>query len=84
VRQSVAQPLTRIAVYNIRLEEAQYRIEHRHGDGSVAPMTEVPVHHDSTQHDPERSWGVKRLFRCTRCDETVLIAPEEDAAERRA
>jgi hypothetical protein len=67
-----------------RIEEAQYRLEHRHDDGTWRTMVEVPVHHDSAQHDPERSWGVKRLFRCTRCDETVLITPEEDAAERRA
>ena len=63
---------------NIRLQEAQYRIEHRHGDGSWAPMVEEGSHHDSAQHDPERSWGKRRLFRCTRCDESVLIGPEED------
>jgi hypothetical protein len=63
---------------NIRLQEAQYRVEHRHGDGSYAPMTEERSHHDSADHDPERSWGKRRLFRCTRCDESVLIEPEEE------
>jgi hypothetical protein len=63
---------------NIRLQEAQYRIEHRHGDGSYAPMTEEHSHHDPADHDPERSWGVRRLFRCTKCDEGVLIGPEEE------
>jgi hypothetical protein len=61
-----------------RIEEAQYRLEHRHDDGTWGRMVEQPVHHDSAQHDPERAWGIKRLFRCTRCDETVLIAPDED------
>jgi hypothetical protein len=63
----------------IRLQEATYRLEHRHGDGSWGPMTEQPSHHAPADHDPERSWGRRRLFRCTRCDEAVLIGPEEDA-----
>jgi len=61
-----------------RSAEVQYRIEHRHGDGSWAPMVEEASHHDSAEHDPERSWGKRRLFRCTRCDESVLIEPEEE------
>jgi hypothetical protein len=60
-----------------RSAEVQYRIEHRHQDGGWAPMVEEGSHHDSAEHDPERSWGKRRLFRCTRCDEAVLIEPEE-------
>jgi hypothetical protein len=62
----------------IRREAEEYRLEHRHGDGSWAPMSEERSHHAPSDHDPERSWGRRRLFRCIRCDETVLIAPEED------
>jgi hypothetical protein len=61
-----------------RAAEVQYRIEHQHGDGSWAPMVEERSHHDSADHDPERSWGQRRLFRCTKCDESVLIGPEEE------
>ena len=63
----------------IRLQEAQYRLEHRHSDGSWASMEPVRQHHDPAEHDPERAWSVRRIFRCTRCDETVMIGPEEDA-----
>ena len=61
-----------------RTAELQYRIEHRHTDGDGAPMVEERSHHDSADHDPERSWGQRTLFRCTKCDEGVLIEPEEE------
>jgi hypothetical protein len=61
-----------------RITEVQYRIEHRHEDGGWAPMIEEQDHHDAAEHDPERSWGKGRLFRCTKCDEGVLIEPEEE------
>jgi hypothetical protein len=62
-----------------RFAEEEFRIQHRHRDGSYADLEEVPTHHDSAQHDPERWWGKVRTFRCTKCEETVLIGPEEDA-----
>ena len=61
-----------------RTAELQYRIEHRHEDGSWSPMIEERDHHDAAEHDPERLWGTGRLFRCTKCDEGVLIEPEEE------
>jgi hypothetical protein len=67
----------RMMDYN-RIAEVQYRIEHRHEDGSWAPMIEEQNHHDAAEHDPERSWGKGRVFRCTKCDEGVLIEPEEE------
>lgn len=69
----------------MRFIELQYRIEHRHKDGTWAEMEEVPTHHDATNHDPERSWGIKRLFRCKSCPEEVTIIPggEGDAVEQR-
>ena len=62
-----------------------YRINHRHGDGTWAEMTEVRAHHDPAEHDPERGWGRGRIFRCQGCDESVSVvvdAPETPAAER--
>jgi hypothetical protein len=61
-----------------RTAEVQYRIEHRHEDGGWAPMIEEQNHHDAAEHDPERSWDTGRLFRCTKCDEGILIEPEEE------
>jgi hypothetical protein len=61
----------------IRFVEAQYRIEHRHKDGSWAQMEEV-VPHDAAAHDPERRWSMKRIFRCRTCDESVTLSPGEE------
>jgi hypothetical protein len=64
-----------------RLVEIEYRVSHRHNDGSTSPMVEV-THHDAAAHDPERRWGLRRIFRCTTCEETVTIEPvrgDEDA-----
>jgi hypothetical protein len=58
----------------LRFVETQFRIEHRHADGKDAPMEEVREH-GSVEHDPERRWGLGRIFRCTRCDETVTVVP---------
>ncbi|HKG58084.1 MAG TPA: hypothetical protein VKA85_12625 [Candidatus Limnocylindrales bacterium] len=60
-----------------RFIEMQYRIEHRHNDGSWSPMEQVQ-HHDSASHDPERSWGRRQIFRCKRCDETVIVMPGDE------
>ena len=62
----------------IRMIELQYRIDHRHKDGSWAEMEEVTPHHDSAQHDTERSWGFKRLFKCKTCDEFLTIQPGQE------
>jgi hypothetical protein len=56
--------------------ELQYRIEHRHADGSWGEMVEEP-HHDAAAHDPERGWSARRAFRCTRCGELVTLARGE-------
>ena len=58
-----------------RIGEAQYRLTHRHADGSWGEMIEMPLQHDPAAHDPERRWGLGRLFRCSVCDEAVSIAP---------
>jgi hypothetical protein len=60
-----------------RLREAEYRLSHRHGDGSWAEFAEAPLHHGAVEHDPERGWGLGRLFRCTSCDEAVVVVPAD-------
>ena len=39
-------------------------IEHRHEDGSWSEMVEERRPHDAADHDAERSWGLRRIFRC--------------------
>jgi hypothetical protein len=58
--------------------ELQYRIEHRHKDGSWAEMEEDRPHHDSAGHDSERSWGIRRVFRCRTCPESAVLIPGEE------
>ena len=62
---------------NIRIAQ-ELRLEHRHSDGSWSPMT--PNHHESADHDAERSWLRRRIFRCATCAEevAVTVGPEED------
>jgi hypothetical protein len=58
-----------------RIVEIEYRISHRHKDGSYAEMEEVRQHHSPAEHDPERSWGMRRIFRCKTCEEYATIVP---------
>ena len=60
-----------------RLREAEYQLTHRHDDGSWGQLVEAPLHHGATEHDPERRWGMGRLFRCRTCDEAVLVVPAD-------
>ncbi len=61
-----------------RIGEAMYRVQHRHKNGSWADMEEVGNHHDSTAHDPERGWNLRRLFVCRTCEEGVEMSPMSD------
>jgi hypothetical protein len=55
---------------NIRIAQ-ELRLEHHHRDGSRSPME--PNDHDSADHDAERSWLRRTIFRCTACDEQVSV-----------
>jgi hypothetical protein len=56
-----------------RSRELEYRITHRHKDGAWGEMAEVPSHHTSVEHDPERGWGDGKLYKCTSCDEWAMV-----------
>jgi hypothetical protein len=46
-------------------------------------MVEDRSHHSPADHDPERGWRDGLRFRCTSCNESVTIRPEEpDLPER--
>ena len=52
-------------------------LEHRHADGSWGRMRE----HGTADHDPERRWGLGRIFRCDGCSEEVrVLGPDEAPA----
>lgn len=54
------------------------RIEHRHGDGSTAPMKRLDPHDPA---DPEREWQRGHVFVCTACHESVTVAVDETGSE---
>jgi hypothetical protein len=56
-------------------------LRHRHNDGAWSRLEPRPAHHDSAEHDTERSWKDGRIFACTTCDEQVMVAvdPHGDA-----
>ena len=64
--------------YGVLAERLQ--IEHRHADGSWAPMEP----RDPAELDAERAWDRGHVYVCGRCQETVrvTIPGEDDAAER--
>lgn len=56
------------------IDYQSFKLMHLHGDERF-PMHEGR-HHDATDHDPERGWvSGARIFRCTRCDEEVVVMP---------
>jgi hypothetical protein len=54
-------------------------LKHRHDDGSWSPMERVE--HDATDHDAERSWQRRTIFRCKACDEQVSVSDDGNDAE---
>ena len=60
------------------LSEYQFTVEHQHSDGSWSPLLEDTSHRDSAAHDPERGW-LRRVFRCTTCNETVALKADPAA-----
>jgi hypothetical protein len=60
---------------NVRIAQ-EFRIDHRHDDGSWAPMD--PMHHGVAEHDGERSWLRRTVFRCGSCGETVTVTAGDD------
>lgn len=53
-----------------------FTVEHAHRDGTRGLMVEDRTHHDPADHDPERFWNRKRIFRCASCDESVTIVAD--------
>jgi hypothetical protein len=63
-----------------RLLQLQYRVEHGHADGSWGDMVEEREPHDAADTDPEQTWSVRRVFRCTSCNEIVRITEDGEPA----
>ncbi len=65
----------------LRSMEAQYRISHRHSDGSWVELGPKEDTHDPAAADPERQWSNGKVYRCPTCyEEVLLVRPEDDPA----
>jgi hypothetical protein len=62
----------------LRAAEFSFRYQHRHEDGSLGTFERVEPdqsHHSPSDHDPEREWATGEVFRCTTCDEEIIVTP---------
>jgi len=59
----------------LNFQESQ--LMHLHGEQRYPMSERGPI--DAADQDPERGW-VKggRVFRCTQCDEEIVVAPIDD------
>ena len=54
-----------------------FKLMHRHGPDDWAKLRPHNPH-DAASYDPERTWGEgAQLFKCTRCDEEVVVVPTD-------
>jgi hypothetical protein len=60
--------------------ETLMRMKHRHGD-SWYEMSEIEERRDSTENDAERRWGNRRIYRCTACEEDIMIDSGPESVE---
>lgn len=60
-----------------RVAELNLRFQHRHDDGSLGTFEPEPSHHSPTDHDPERDWAKGTIYKCTTCDEEIVVGHDD-------
>jgi hypothetical protein len=60
-----------------RVAELNLRFEHRHSDGTIGTFEPEEPPHSPSDHDPERDWASGTIYKCTTCDEEIVVAYEE-------
>ena len=65
----------------VRVGEYSLHLRHRHDDDTWGTFEPVPSHHSPAEHDPEREWASGTIYRCTTCDEEVLVGTGDDPEE---
>ena len=60
-----------------RVADLNIRFQHRHTDGTLGSFEPEPSHHSPTDHDPERDWASGTIYKCTTCDEEIIVEYEE-------
>jgi hypothetical protein len=57
-----------------RLAEISITFQHRHDDGKWGTFEPKPAHHSPGDHDPEREWAAGTIYKCTSCDEEIVVS----------
>jgi hypothetical protein len=65
-----------------RLAEQPLQFQHRHSDGSWGSFEARPESHDPADHDPERAWPDGKIYKCSTCDEEILVTDPLDSTAR--
>jgi hypothetical protein len=63
-------------VENARLLGLSYNVMHRHGNDWV--KLEQRRAHDPAETDPERDWPNGVVYACPKCDEQVVVIPQDE------
>jgi hypothetical protein len=67
----------------LRASEVSLQLHHQHEDGSWGVFEPVAAHHSPADHDPERDWANGTIYKCSACDEQVVVSPLGDPREER-
>jgi len=67
----------------VRIADLGFSFQHQHEDGSWGRFEATGEHHDPSEHDPEREWGTGTVYRCTTCDEEIVVTRPDEPAEPR-
>ena len=61
-----------------RIAELNLTLRHRHDDGAFGTFEPEQTHHSPTDHDPERGWASGTIYKCTTCDEEIVVGRSEE------
>jgi hypothetical protein len=67
----------------LRVAEVSLQLHHQHENGAWGAFEPTTPRHSPTDHDPEREWGHGTIYKCTTCDEEVLVSPLDDPRDPR-
>ena len=65
-----------------RVAELNIRFQHRHSDGTMGSFEPEDTPHSPSEHDPERDWASGTIYKCTTCDEEIVVEYDEPSSLR--
>ena len=64
-----------------RIADLNIRFQHRHNDGTSRHVR-ARTGPSQPAHDPERDWASGTIYKCTTCDEEIIVAHDEPSTLR--